>query len=166
MIKSALLVLEDGTQFHGRAIGATGSAVALDLVPANIRDGRRDLCWKLAFMQRFIPLLFCLTMLVCITYAMKGLKIPPLVWIFSMNTVVDHLENLNWRWLLNDSCVSSYRKLWWCITSDISIVDLSFFFLVNRAVLVVGSSDEPSRSSLLSVSYHLCFNNAGFPDCQ
>ncbi|WP_168409769.1 glutamine-hydrolyzing carbamoyl-phosphate synthase small subunit [Erwinia amylovora] len=27
MIKSALLVLEDGTQFHGRAIGATGSAV-------------------------------------------------------------------------------------------------------------------------------------------
>ncbi|EBP2575516.1 hypothetical protein M8360_26810, partial [Klebsiella pneumoniae] len=26
MIKSALLVLEDGTQFHGRAIGATGSA--------------------------------------------------------------------------------------------------------------------------------------------
>ncbi|EAC1077574.1 hypothetical protein ACUYPG_003902, partial [Klebsiella pneumoniae] len=23
MIKSALLVLEDGTQFHGRAIGAT-----------------------------------------------------------------------------------------------------------------------------------------------
>ncbi|EBC8726458.1 carbamoyl-phosphate synthase small subunit, partial [Salmonella enterica subsp. enterica serovar Ohio] len=25
MIKSALLVLEDGTQFHGRAIGATGS---------------------------------------------------------------------------------------------------------------------------------------------
>ena len=27
MIKSALLVLEDGTQFHGRAIGATGTAV-------------------------------------------------------------------------------------------------------------------------------------------
>jgi len=27
LIKSALLVLEDGTQFHGRAIGATGSAV-------------------------------------------------------------------------------------------------------------------------------------------
>ncbi|QLK59872.1 glutamine-hydrolyzing carbamoyl-phosphate synthase small subunit [Enterobacteriaceae bacterium Kacie_13] len=27
MIKSALLVLEDGTQFHGRAIGAEGSAV-------------------------------------------------------------------------------------------------------------------------------------------
>ncbi|WP_157861782.1 glutamine-hydrolyzing carbamoyl-phosphate synthase small subunit [Erwinia tasmaniensis] len=27
MIKSALLVLEDGTQFHGRAIGAIGSAV-------------------------------------------------------------------------------------------------------------------------------------------
>ncbi|WP_412175894.1 carbamoyl-phosphate synthase domain-containing protein, partial [Enterobacter sp.] len=27
MIKSALLVLEDGTQFIGRAIGATGSAV-------------------------------------------------------------------------------------------------------------------------------------------
>ncbi|MBV4412462.1 glutamine-hydrolyzing carbamoyl-phosphate synthase small subunit [Enterobacteriaceae bacterium YMB-R22] len=27
MIKSALLVLEDGTQFHGRAIGASGSAV-------------------------------------------------------------------------------------------------------------------------------------------
>ncbi|CAJ0991193.1 glutamine-hydrolyzing carbamoyl-phosphate synthase small subunit [Pantoea sp. Nvir] len=27
MIKSALLVLEDGTQFHGRAIGVTGSAV-------------------------------------------------------------------------------------------------------------------------------------------
>ena len=27
MIKSALLVLEDGTQFHGRAIGATGQAV-------------------------------------------------------------------------------------------------------------------------------------------
>ncbi|WP_428945152.1 glutamine-hydrolyzing carbamoyl-phosphate synthase small subunit [Pantoea sp. FN060301] len=27
MIKSALLVLEDGTQFHGRAIGAVGSAV-------------------------------------------------------------------------------------------------------------------------------------------
>ncbi|MCX8957522.1 glutamine-hydrolyzing carbamoyl-phosphate synthase small subunit [Erwinia psidii] len=27
MIKSALLVLEDGTQFHGRAIGALGSAV-------------------------------------------------------------------------------------------------------------------------------------------
>ena len=27
MIKSAILVLEDGTQFHGRAIGATGSAV-------------------------------------------------------------------------------------------------------------------------------------------
>ena len=27
MIKSALLVLEDGTQFHGRAIGAPGSAV-------------------------------------------------------------------------------------------------------------------------------------------
>jgi carbamoyl-phosphate synthase small subunit len=27
LIKSALLVLEDGTQFYGRAIGATGSAV-------------------------------------------------------------------------------------------------------------------------------------------
>ncbi|OSC57107.1 carbamoyl-phosphate synthase small subunit, partial [Klebsiella pneumoniae] len=27
LIKSALLVLEDGTQFHGRAIGATGTAV-------------------------------------------------------------------------------------------------------------------------------------------
>ncbi len=27
MIKSALLVLEDGTQFHGRAIGAEGTAV-------------------------------------------------------------------------------------------------------------------------------------------
>uniref|UniRef100_UPI00350E4449 carbamoyl-phosphate synthase domain-containing protein n=1 Tax=Enterobacter hormaechei TaxID=158836 RepID=UPI00350E4449 len=27
MIKSALLVLEDGTKFIGRAIGATGSAV-------------------------------------------------------------------------------------------------------------------------------------------
>ncbi len=27
MIKSAILVLEDGTEFHGRAIGALGSAV-------------------------------------------------------------------------------------------------------------------------------------------
>ena len=27
MIKSAILVLEDGTQFHGRSIGADGSAV-------------------------------------------------------------------------------------------------------------------------------------------
>ncbi|WP_391486619.1 carbamoyl-phosphate synthase domain-containing protein, partial [Atlantibacter hermannii] len=27
MIKSALLVLEDGTQFYGRAIGASGTAV-------------------------------------------------------------------------------------------------------------------------------------------
>ncbi|MBZ4261435.1 carbamoyl phosphate synthase small subunit, partial [Mycobacterium tuberculosis] len=26
MIKSALLVLEDGTEVHGRAIGATGTA--------------------------------------------------------------------------------------------------------------------------------------------
>ncbi len=27
LIKSAILVLEDGTQFHGRAIGAEGAAV-------------------------------------------------------------------------------------------------------------------------------------------
>ncbi|MCU9723068.1 carbamoyl-phosphate synthase small subunit, partial [Escherichia coli] len=36
MIKSALLVLEDGTQFHGRAIGATGSAVGEDVFNTSI----------------------------------------------------------------------------------------------------------------------------------
>ena len=32
LIKSAILVLEDGTQFHGRSIGADGSAVGLSLI--------------------------------------------------------------------------------------------------------------------------------------
>ncbi|XMR55463.1 carbamoyl-phosphate synthase domain-containing protein [Escherichia coli] len=54
MIKSALLVLEDGTQFHGRAIGATGSAVG-EVVFNTSMTGYQEILTDPSYSRRSLP---------------------------------------------------------------------------------------------------------------
>ncbi len=57
MIKSALLVLEDGTQFHGRAIGATGSAVG-EVVFNTSMTGYQDILTDPSYSRQIVTLTY------------------------------------------------------------------------------------------------------------
>ena len=57
LIKSALLVLEDGTQFIGRAIGATGSAVG-EVVFNTSMTGYQEILTDPSYCQQLVTLTY------------------------------------------------------------------------------------------------------------
>ncbi|MCX9940613.1 glutamine-hydrolyzing carbamoyl-phosphate synthase small subunit [Klebsiella pneumoniae] len=57
MIKSALLVLEDGTQFHGRAIGATGTAVG-EVVFNTSMNGYQEILTDPSYSRQIVTLTY------------------------------------------------------------------------------------------------------------
>lgn len=72
MIKSALLVLEDGTQFHGRAIGATGSAVG-EVVFNTSMTGYQEILAILPILVKSLLLLIPILAMSALMTPMKNL---------------------------------------------------------------------------------------------
>ena len=80
LIKSALLVLEDGTQFHGRAIGATGSAVG-EVVFNTSMTGYQEILTDPSYSRQIVLLLIpILAMSALMTPRKNLLRFMPKVW--------------------------------------------------------------------------------------
>lgn len=84
MIKSALLVLEDGTQFHGRAIGATGTAVG-EVVFNTSMTGYQEILTDPSYSRQIVTLTYPHIGNVGTTPPMKNLlRYMRRVWLFAI----------------------------------------------------------------------------------
>jgi carbamoyl-phosphate synthase small subunit len=72
LIKSALLVLEDGTQFHGRAIGATGSAVG-EVVFNTSMTGYQEILTDPSYSRQIVTLTYPILAMSALMTPMKNL---------------------------------------------------------------------------------------------